>query len=153
MTALDLNLYAQVGPDHYFLVVPAVSEYFSLLFLAVKGGHVARRGPADVRVTSAGSLPRRCSLLSSRAITTRLANQRASLHSPSFRQLTVIVLHCGLAGQSGIAFPLFWHATRGSPTHPPHRSSSAPFPPNVASDSLDMLHLGPLSSGLDWVPS
>ena len=43
-----------VGPDHYFHVVPAVSEYTSL---TAKGGHVARRGPADVRVTSVGLLP------------------------------------------------------------------------------------------------
>ena len=151
MTALHSHLSTEVGPDHYFHVVPAVSEYSSL-FLAAKGGHVARRGPADVHVTSAGSLPRCCSLLSSRAVTTQLVNQCASLHSPSFRQLTVIILCCGLADQSGIAFPLFWHITRGSPARPPHRSSSAPFPPNVALDSLDVLHLGPLSSGLDWVP-
>ena len=54
MTTLHSDLNAEVGPDHYFHVVPAVSEYPSL---AAKGGHVACRGPADVRVTSVGLLP------------------------------------------------------------------------------------------------
>ena len=58
MTTLHSDLNLEVGPDHYFHVVPAVSEYPSL---AAKGGHVARRGPTDVRVTSVGLLPRRCS--------------------------------------------------------------------------------------------
>src|SRR5258706_10143250 len=44
MTALHLNLYAQVGPDHHFLVVPAIGE---CLFLIAKGGLWARRGPAE----------------------------------------------------------------------------------------------------------
>ena len=58
MTALHSDFGAEVGPDHYFHVVPAVSEYPSL---AAKSGHVASRGPADVCVTSVGLLPRCCS--------------------------------------------------------------------------------------------
>ena len=54
MAALHSDISTEVGPDHYFHVVPAVSEYHSL---AAKGGHVACRGPADVRVTSVGLLP------------------------------------------------------------------------------------------------
>ena len=53
MTALHSNLSAEVGPDHYFHVVPAASEYPSL---TAKGGHVACHGPADVRVASVGLL-------------------------------------------------------------------------------------------------
>ena len=54
MAALHSDISTEVGPDHYFHIVPAVSEYPSL---AAKGGHVARRGPADVCVTSVGLLP------------------------------------------------------------------------------------------------
>src|SRR5258706_4133484 len=43
MTTLHSNLGAEVGPDHHFLVVPAVGEYLSLI---VKGGLWACRGPA-----------------------------------------------------------------------------------------------------------
>src|SRR5258706_5456405 len=44
MTASHSDLSAEVGPDHHFLIVPAVGEYLSLI---AKGGLWARRGPAE----------------------------------------------------------------------------------------------------------
>ena len=44
MATLQSDLSAEVGPDHHFLVVPAVGEYLSLI---AKGGPWARRGPAE----------------------------------------------------------------------------------------------------------
>src|SRR5258706_5041164 len=44
MTASHSDLSAEVGPDHHFLIVPAVGEYLSLI---TKVGHWARRGPAE----------------------------------------------------------------------------------------------------------
>src|SRR5258706_6405242 len=43
MTTLHSDLGAEVGPDHHFLVVPAIGEYLSLI---AKGGLWAHRGPA-----------------------------------------------------------------------------------------------------------
>src|SRR5258706_4476216 len=44
MTALHSDLNPEVGPDHHFLVVPAIGEYMPLI---AKGGLRARRGPAE----------------------------------------------------------------------------------------------------------
>jgi len=46
MTALHLDLSAELGPDHYFHVVPGVSESF----LAAKGGYLLQRGGCRAHV-------------------------------------------------------------------------------------------------------
>ena len=47
MTALHLNFNTQLGPDHYFHVVPGVSESS----LAAKGGYLHRHGGYRAHVT------------------------------------------------------------------------------------------------------
>src|SRR5258706_2239037 len=51
MTALHSDLNLEVGPDHHFLVVPAISEYLSLI---AKGGPWACRGPTECSSLSFG---------------------------------------------------------------------------------------------------
>jgi len=46
MTALHLDLNPELGPDHYFHVVPGVSESS----LAAKGGYLHRRGGCRAHV-------------------------------------------------------------------------------------------------------
>ena len=46
MTALHSDLSAEVGPDHNFHVVPAISEYL----LAANGGHLQCRGGCRAHV-------------------------------------------------------------------------------------------------------
>ncbi len=47
MTALHSDLNLELGPDHYFHVVPGISESS----LAAKGGYLHRRGGCRVHVT------------------------------------------------------------------------------------------------------
>ncbi len=46
MTTLHSDLSAELGPDHYFHVVPGISESS----LAAKGGYLLRRGGCRVHV-------------------------------------------------------------------------------------------------------
>src|SRR5258706_8932171 len=93
------NLSAELGPDHYFHVVPGVSESS----LAAKGGYLHRCGGCRAHVARFVIAP-----ASRRHAPYPFGLLTHALRSipPVVRSLTCFALWCGLAGQLGIASPL-----------------------------------------------
>src|SRR5258706_7192275 len=84
------------------------------------------------------SLPlRRVAIRCPRAVSIRPADQRAALHSPRGPIANMLGTPVWASRSAGDRVPLVWQVTRGLPVHPPLRSGSVPFPPNVDADSLD----------------
>src|SRR5258706_3067303 len=102
MAALHSDLSAELGPDHYFHVVPGVSESF----LAAKGGYLHRRGGCRAHVARFVIAPasRRRSLTARRVHSALLPSALRSI-PPVVRSLTCFALRCGLTGRLGIASP------------------------------------------------
>src|SRR5258706_7001235 len=98
MTALHLDPSQELGPDHFFHVVPGVSESS----LADKGGYLHRRGGCRAHVARFVVAP------ASRARAPYpfgLLTCALRSFPPVVCSLTCFALRCGLAGRLGIASP------------------------------------------------
>src|SRR5258706_10716833 len=67
----------------------------------------------------------------------RPTDLRAALHPPCGPFANVLCTPVWASRSAGDRVPLIWQVTRGPPVHPPLRSGSVPFPPNVDADRLD----------------